>query len=150
MTRVRFLSSRYVDNGCTQGSNIPNYQQFTSMSFLEFLSNMTNLYQPLNFTVNSYPKAFLKRMFAEWFATQISEVKWIIGFYNEMASKQGKNLILKGWEKSGITNAIKMGSSKLSYLNPLDELDPLGQDQDKYYLIAALSISEDCLGDGIT
>ena len=34
---------------------------------------MTNLYQPLDFTVNGYAKAFMKRMFTEWFASQISE-----------------------------------------------------------------------------
>ena len=41
--------------------------------FLKVPANMTNLYQSLDLTVNGYVKAFMKRMFTEWFATQISE-----------------------------------------------------------------------------
>ena len=37
------------------------------------ITNMTNIYQSLDLTVNGYTKAFMKRMFTEWFATQISE-----------------------------------------------------------------------------
>ena len=89
---------------------------------------MTSHYQPLDLTVNGYAKAFMKRMFTEWFATQISEAlesgkspedfdntlnlstlkplqaKWIVKFYDEMISESSKNVILKEWEKSGITD----------------------------------------------
>ena len=88
---------------------------------------MISLYQPLDLTVYGYAKAFTKRIFTEWFATQISEAfkkgkgsedvyitlnlstlkplqaKWIIKPYNKMTSEPGKNVILKGWEKSGLT-----------------------------------------------
>ena len=37
-----------------------------------------------------------------------------------MTSELGKNVILKGWEKSGITDGIKMESSKLPSLDPFD------------------------------
>ena len=37
--------------------------------------------------------------------------------------------------KSGITDSIKMGSSKPPSIDPFDELDPLGKDQDEYDLI---------------
>ena len=37
-------------------------------------ANMTNLYQPLDLTVNGYAKSFTKRMFTEWFASEISKV----------------------------------------------------------------------------
>ena len=43
-----------------------------------------------------------------------------------------------------------MGSSKISFIDPFDELDPLGKDEDKYNLMNALSINEDRLGEGIT
>ena len=89
---------------------------------------MTIHYQPLDLTVNGYAKAFMKRMFTEWFATRISEAlesgkssedidntlnlstlkllqaKWIVKFYDEMISESSKNVILKEWEKSGITD----------------------------------------------
>ena len=37
-------------------------------------ANMTNLYQPLDLTVNGYAKSFTKRMFTEWFASEIFKV----------------------------------------------------------------------------
>ena len=100
---------------------------------------MTNLYQPLDLTVNGYESAFVKRMFTEWLATQILEALesgkasediditlnlstlkpleaiWIIELYDEMTSESGKNVILKRWEKSGTTDGIKMGSSRLPF-----------------------------------
>ena len=66
-----------------------------------------------------------------------------------MTSELGKNVIVKGYEKSGVTDEIKMGSSKLSSLDPFDEFDPLGKDQDKYDLMAAILINEDRLGEEI-
>ena len=66
-----------------------------------------------------------------------------------MTSELGKNVIVKGYEESGVTDGIKMGSSKLSSLDPFDEFDPLGKDQDKYDLLAALLINEDRLGEVI-
>ena len=36
-----------------------------------------------------------------------------------------------------------MGSSKLPSLDPFDEFDPRGKDQDEYDLMAALLINED-------
>ena len=48
-----------------------------------------------------------------------------------MTSEPGKNVILKGWEKSGITHGIKMGSSKLPSLDPFDKPDPLEKVKDE-------------------
>ena len=80
---------------------------------------MTNLYQPLDLTMNGYAKSFMKRMFTEWLASKVCEalgsgkipeeidVKmnlsflkplqagWIIKLYNEM-SLLWKNVISKG------------------------------------------------------
>ena len=36
-------------------------------------SNTTNIHQTLDLTVNDYVKALMKRMFTEWFSTQIPE-----------------------------------------------------------------------------
>ena len=32
---------------------------------------MTNLFEPLDLTVNGYAKSYLKKLFTEWFAKQI-------------------------------------------------------------------------------
>ena len=40
--------------------------------------------------------------------------------------------------------------SKLPSLDPFNQFDPLGKDQDKYNLMPALSIIEDKLGERIT
>ena len=77
----------------------------------------------------------MKRVFTKWFATQILEAlesskapidvditlnistlkplqaKWIVELYDEMTLESGKNMILKGCEKLGITDGIKMGNS---------------------------------------
>ena len=111
----------------------------------------------------------MKSVFTEWFGTQISEAlgsgkapeviditlkplqaKWIEEPYDEMISESGKNLIWKGWKKSGITDGIKVTSSKLPSLDPFDQFNLLGKDQDKYDLMTTLSINEGSLGERIT
>ena len=52
-----------------------------------------------------------------------------------MTSESGKNVILKEWEKSRIIDSMKMGSSKPQSIDPFDEIDPLGKDQDEFDLI---------------
>ena len=155
-------------------TTIRNLLSSNDIYFCKVPANITNIYQPLDLTVNGYAKAFMERMFTEWFATQISEAldsgkapediditlnlstlkllqaKWIIQLYDEMTSESGKNVIIKGWEKSGIRDGIKLGSSKLPSLDPFDEVDPLGKNQDEYDLMAALSINEDRLVEGKT
>ena len=93
---------------------------------------MTKLYQPLDLTVNGYPKSFMKRMFTEWSASKICEAlesgktaeeidvkmnlsilkplqsSWIIKLYDKMTALHGDNVILKGWGKASINNGIKM------------------------------------------
>jgi len=34
---------------------------------------MTNLFQPLDLTINGYAKSYLKQLFTEWFAKQITD-----------------------------------------------------------------------------
>ena len=89
----------------------------------------------------------MKGMFAEWFAKEVSEVlksdktpedidftlnlftlkslqgKWFIETCGEMTLDSGKNVILNGWEKSGITDGIKMEYYKLLSLDPFQGFD---------------------------
>ena len=114
-------------------------------------ANMTNLFQPLDLTVNRSAKAFMTRKFAEWHSLQITkqldsskncneiEVKlllsilkrlhasWIIELYNHFTSSGGREIIANGWEAAGITNATKKGAPSLDLLNPFSSIDPLEQ-----------------------
>ena len=109
--------------------------------------NMTKYYQPLDLTVNGYCKKFLKRKFTQWYSAEVTrqlankvaledvQVKlqltkrkplqagWIIEFFNEITTSKGSELIGSGWNASGIKDAIKLGTEKLSSLDRFEELD---------------------------
>ena len=42
-----------------------------NIHYVLVLNNMTQLFQPLDFTVNKHCKSYLKRLFSEWYAQQI-------------------------------------------------------------------------------
>ena len=89
-------------------------------------------------TVNGYTKRFLKSKFTEWYSSQVrayldngvsiddievglqlSKIKpihagWLVEFYNHMTTSKGKEIIDSGWKAAGISDAVKLGSSKLS------------------------------------
>ena len=147
-------------------TNLRNLLASNDKYFSKVPANMTNHYQPLKLTANGYAKAFMKRMFTKRFVTQISEAlesgdapediditlnlptlkplqaKWIIELYDE----SGEKVILKGCEKSGTTDGMKMGSPGLPSLDQFDELDPLGKNQEKYDLLTVFSINEERFG----
>ena len=153
---------------------VQNLLKKNNIFFTKVPANMTNLFQPLDLTVNGYAKSYLKKLFTEWFAKQITDgvnsgkdpgsievplqlsilkplqAKWIIKLYDEMTSSSGKEVILKGWERAGITDGIKMGSSKLPTLDPFHELDPLVRNEEEYDIGEAITNSKDQLADGLT
>ena len=55
-------------------TTIRNLLESEEIYFSKVPANMANLYQSSDVIVNGYAKAFMKRMFTEWFATKISEV----------------------------------------------------------------------------
>ena len=139
--------------------------------------NMTKFHQPLDLTVNGYPKSFRKRIFTEWSASKICEALksgktpkevdgkmkfsilkplqagWIIKLFDKMTSLRGNNVILKCWEKAGINNGIKIGTAGLSLLDPFDEFDPTVRDRKEnfdYELMVTQSINKDRLVEGCT
>ena len=111
--------------------------------------NMTNLYQPPDLSVNKAAKDFTRKKFSEWYTRQLTNgmengielddikidyrlsvlkplhVTWLISLYNHMNSPEGKEVSASGWKKLGIFDAIIMGSSKLSTLDPFDDICPL-------------------------
>ena len=112
---------------------------------------MTHLFQPLDLTVNGFYKSYLKRKFAQWFTQQfdrqlalfkkvediemkfqLTEINpihanWISQFYNHMSTDEGSKVIINGWKKSGISDAVTRGSSSLPSLDPFQDIVPLPQ-----------------------
>ena len=112
-------------------------------------ANMTHLFQPLDLTVNKAAKDFTKQKFSDWFTSQINtgldngrelddieidyrlsvlkplHAKWLISFYNYMTTTKGQEVISNGWKRSGIFDAISLGSTTLPPLDPFGDICPL-------------------------
>ena len=102
-----------------------------SGEFLPVPTNMTKYCQPLDLTVNGYVKKFLAKYFNEWYTVQISKqlkdgmctqsvpvlkplhAEGVMSLYNKVTSSESRKIINGGWRASGITDAIKIVSSKL-------------------------------------
>ena len=106
-------------------------------------NNMTNYYQPLDCTTKKWAKDFLNAKFSTWFSKQVQKhldkgialedidirfqlttmkplhANWLIALYNELTSPRAKDVIIGGWEKSGIWDALKLGSRGLHQSIPL-------------------------------
>ena len=104
--------------------------------------NMTNLFQPLDLTVNSVAKAFMKRRFTEWCSQEIwkelesgkelSDIdikltltilkplhaSWLTDLYDYLTSQKGAEIIFNGQQSSGITEAIVKGTKDLKNRDP--------------------------------
>ena len=92
---------------------------------------MTDLYQPLDLTVNKWVKSKVMNRFNNWYRKELNyeldsgklldEVNikpemmkplhagWLIETYNELSSNEGKQVIISGWRAAGIMNAIETG-----------------------------------------
>ena len=130
-------------------SEVTTLLQENNIFFVTVPNNMTLLFQPLDLTVNGFCKSYLKRKFAQWFAQQfdrqlalfkkvedvemkfqLTEIKpihanWISKFYNHMSTDEGSKVIINGWKKSGISDAVTGGSSSLHSLDPFQDIAPL-------------------------
>ena len=117
--------------------------------YVKVPNNMTQLFQPLDLTVNGHCKSFLKRKFAEWLSRQFNnqlsigkkvediEMKfplttikpihasWITDFYNHMSTEEGMKIIENGWKASGIFGAVQGGSVGLAPIDPFQDISPL-------------------------
>ena len=120
-----------------------------NIHFVLVPNNMTQLFQPLNLTVNKHCKSFLKRLFSDWYSQQIQNqlslgkkveeiniqfplttikplhAKWVVEYYDEMTSNSGSTIIVNGWKASCIYDAIEMGSSNLPSIDPFEDISPL-------------------------
>ena len=103
--------------------------------------NMTDLYQPLDLTVNGAAKAFMKWKYTEWYSggdcqslgrrqgTGWHNVEAIhfkaLELYDYLTWGKGRSMIANGWKAAGITEAVEGGSQKLESLDPFAVLDRL-------------------------
>ena len=60
---------------------------------------------------------------------------------NEMTSDESRKVCLKRWEVSGIAAVVEQGLSKLPFLNPLSEIDPMMENDFDIQIINARLIS---------
>ena len=60
--------------------------------------------------------------------TKPLHAKWVMNLYNEIISEKRKEIILNSWKTPGILYALEMGSTKLEYLDPFNDIDPFGGD----------------------
>lgn len=121
--------------------------RMNSISNVRVTANMTNLFWPLDLTVNGSAKACIKRRLTESYSPSVSqqldegevfdnikvELKlsifkllhsgWIKDYY--LTSEEGGKVISNGSEAAFITDAIEKGSKSLVPLNPFYEVDPL-------------------------
>ena len=90
------------------------------MKYVKVPANLTNLFQPLDLTINRSAKAFMKKKFTEWYSLEVMkqldigknveeiEVKlllsnlislqasWLIELFNHFTSTTGKEIIANG------------------------------------------------------
>ena len=52
-------------------------------------------------------------------------VKWLMEFYNHITSEEGSEIIINGWKRLRIYDAVKSGSSSLPYIDPFNEIAPM-------------------------
>ena len=50
------------------------------------------------------------------------QAKWLISLYDYLDSPEGKAVVSNGWKKSGIYDAITVGSNKLPVLDPFSDI----------------------------
>ena len=127
---------------------ITNYQE-NNIIIVNVPANMTTFYQPLDLTVNGFPKRFLKDKCNIWYSQQISkqlakgivlgdvQIKsplstlkplhagWMKDLYNEMTSDKGVDIIKSGWRAVSIADAISLGLRNLPSIDPFDDIDSM-------------------------
>ena len=107
-----------------------------------------HFFQPVDLTVNSASKCFMKERFTKWCAKEVQtqmepgiwtedimvdlrltvikalHATWLIELFNHLSSHEGSSHIMKGWEKPGIS-AIVSGETMLPPEDPFSDLEVL-------------------------
>ena len=101
--------------------------------------------------IQCYVKRMIKNKFTLWYADQIDQAldtgtalsnikvnlkfstvkllhaKWILEVYNHMTSAKGKKVCLKGWDVTGISDAVRKGLKGMAHIDPFHDIDPLAK-----------------------
>ena len=94
-------------------------------------ANMKHFFQPLDLTVNGSAKYFMRKKFVTLYAEEIKKqmdagvpvesidvnlkltslkalhANWLIELYNVLTTADGRETVLNGWKKSGVTAVLK-------------------------------------------
>ena len=92
---------------------------------------MTHFFQPLDLKVNVSAKNIMRKKFVTWYAEEIKkqmdagvpaegidvnlkltslkalQANWLIELYNVLTTADGRETVLNGWKKSGVTAVLK-------------------------------------------
>ena len=105
-----------------------------SIKLVKVPPNMTQLFQPLELTVNGAAKAVQlyegKEIENVDVQLKLSVLKpihanWIIDLFNYFTSEKGREIISNDWKAAFITEAISTDSHGLDSLDPFQAVDPL-------------------------
>ena len=125
---------------------VPNLPKDYSIFISHVPNNMTHIFQPLDLTVNSWAKKFMKEKYAIWHASQIPaglekglavdvidvktplttmkllDAKWIMNLHDEITLEKGNEMVLTGWKEARILDAVEMGSTKLKCFDIFNDI----------------------------
>ena len=101
-----------------------------SIELVSVPANMTHFFQPLDLTVNGAAKKFAKKEFVTYYSAEVRRqlgcgkdmedievdlrltvikplhAQWLVNMYNYFTTPNGKEIVLKGWRKSGVTGVL--------------------------------------------
>lgn len=112
---------------------------------VEVPANMTHIFQPLDLTVNAEAKKFTKKQFVTYYSCSAQEqlqkgrkledievdlkltvikplhAQWLVSMYDHLTGQRGKEVILKGWKRAGISGLFD-STTKLPPEDPFQSI----------------------------
>ena len=107
-------------------------------------ANMTHFFQPLDLTVNGSAKKYMRKQFVTYYTAAVKQqmdsgiqledievdfrltvlkplhAQWMVNMFNFFTTDKGKEVIAKGWKRSGITSVLD-GTLFLPIEDPFEE-----------------------------
>ena len=136
-----------VFKGQTKGAVTKSLESIHCLS-KKVPENHTNLFQPLELTVNKPAQSFVSNKYQDWYADCVSEqlnrgvashdvkvgvklstvkplhTQWVVDFYNNMQLASSKSIIKKGFKKALIRDAFNQAEALANCSdNPFIEMD---------------------------
>ena len=107
-------------------------------------ANMTHFFQPLDLTVNGSAKKYMRKRFVTYYTAAVKQqmdsgiqledievdfrltvlkplhAQWMVNMFNFFTTDKGKEVVAKGWKRSGITSVLD-GTLLLPIEDPFEE-----------------------------